>query len=156
MVCIVILGNRYFKLGSTDFIVIGHLSRRCGGSLPSSPISGPWRPPMSTAGAAQSKGAAHIAGKERGQEGASGQERRRQEGGGVQGAGRTEVSKHEWSCLESGTCPCPREDCVKEKPRSQGVERRWEEVKRCFLQGPYMINTNDSILLLGTPSCRLW
>lgn len=83
---------------------------------------------MSTAGPARSRGAVHIVGKERDQEGASREERRRWEDGGIQAAGSTEFSKHEWSCLESGKCPRPGEDCVKEKPRSQGVERRWEEI----------------------------
>ena len=58
--------------------------------------------------------------------------------------GRTGFLKHEWSGLESERSPHPKEDWAKEKPRSQGLERRWEEGRRGSLQGPHMSNTTGN------------
>lgn len=66
-------------------------------------------------------------------------------GGLGEGAGRRDrVLKHGWSGLESERSPHPKEDWAKEKPRSQGLERRWEEGKRGSLQGPHMSNTTGN------------
>lgn len=63
------------------------------------------------------------------------------------GGREDKVLRRGWSGLESGRPPHPREDWAKEKLRSQGVLRRWWEVKRGSLQGLHMSSTMNHILL---------
>lgn len=84
---------------------------------------------MSTAGAAQSRGAAHIVGKERGQEGASGEERRRREGGGVQGEGGQSFQSMSGLLWSLGSALAQGEIASKRSPDHKGLREDGRKLK---------------------------